>query len=144
MKPAEPPLRDDDVVVEQDDSFTIACKHSLIGGCGGSDGPSPGGACTDLYAFGLSVSVSDGNTFQSICDATVTAVDGEYSETLQTGPSSGTSCLYLGAGERPGTYTITAVKSGYMNATQSNVKVVSDGCHVSGVAVKLTLVVNVS
>ena len=108
----------------------------LLSGCGGGGA---GGFCTDLYAYGLNVTVSDGSTFQPVCDATVTAVDGEYTETLMPLPASSSSCAYVGAGERPGTYTVTASKSGYMNGTQSNVKVVSDGCHVAGVAVTLTL-----
>jgi hypothetical protein len=104
--------------------------------CGGSG---PGGACTALYAYGLSVTVRDDATSAPICDATVTAVDGTHSEQLEKSPGGGTDCGYFGAGERAGNYTITAVKSGYMNATQSNVVVTADQCHVKGVAVTLRM-----
>jgi hypothetical protein len=104
-------------------------------GCGGG----PGGlACTDLYAYGLNVTVRDDATSSTVCDAVVTAVDGAYSEVLQSQPT-GSSCAYVGAGERAGNYTITATKSGFMDATQSGVVVTADACHVKGVTVMLRL-----
>src|SRR4051812_47378244 len=102
----------------------------LFAGCGGGPG---GQACTDLYAYGLTVTLKDAATGQPICDAVVTAADGAYSEELQKLDFNPSDCSYVGAAERAGNYTLTAVKTGYMNATQSGVVVTADACHVMGV-----------
>jgi len=115
----------------------VAASLSLsmsLSSCGGDPG---GPACTALYAYGLNVTVKDDATSMPICDAVVTAVDGAYTETLQN-QSLGSDCTYVGAGERAGNYTITATKSGFMNATQ-NAVVTADSCHVKGVAVMLRM-----
>ncbi len=104
-----------------------------LSSCGGGGGT----VCTSIYAYGLTVTVTDAATQQPICDATVTATDGTYSEQLQ--PANSSPCSYLGAGERPGTYTVTATRSGYMNTIESNIRVTSDGCHVQGVSINLNL-----
>lgn len=90
--------------------------------------------CTLLFAYGLNVRVeaSDGT---QICDATVTATEGSYSETL----TAGGDCNYLGAGERAGTYRIRAEKSGFNAAVQEDVVVDEDECHVMGENVELTM-----
>ena len=75
-------------------------------------------------AFGLSVTVRNGNNL--VCDATVTATDGSYSETLRRQNSD---CSYAGAAERPGTYSVTAT-AGSTTATVTGVRVGSDRCHV--------------
>jgi len=48
----------------------------------------------------------------------------------------------MGAGERPGVYTITVRKSGYADWTRAGVAVgmTADGCHVSGVHLDAALV----
>jgi hypothetical protein len=108
------------------------CLFTGLLGCGGT----PGLGCTDLYAYGLTVTVKDAATMQPICDATVTATDGSYSETLQAG---GLGCSFVGAGERAGTYTVSAAKSGYVTAAQNGIVVTADTCHVHGVMVALSL-----
>ena len=114
--------------------ITSLLSPIMTTGCGSG----PGGlACTDIYVFGLNVTVKDDATGTPICDATVTAVDGAYTETLQV-QAFGGDCTYAGAGERAGNYTITATKSGFMNATQ-NAVVTADRCHVKGVEVPLRL-----
>lgn len=119
-------------------SLSLAVAPLLLPLFASSCGGGPGGlACTDLYAYGLNVTVKDDATGAAVCDAVVTAVDGAYTETLQN-PGLGSDCTYVGAGERAGNYTITATKSGFMNATQ-NAVVTADACHVKGVAVMLRL-----
>ncbi len=99
----------------------------------------PGGiGCTDIYIHGLTVSVKDDATNQPICDAVVKAVDGTYSETLQP-QSLGSDCTYGGAGERAGNYTISATKTGYLDAMQGGNVVTADACHVKGITVTLRM-----
>jgi hypothetical protein len=83
-----------------------ACSGSVV--C--PDQASPGVAVTVLNASGIRV-----------CDAVVTATDGEYSTRLQAGPR-GVSCRYFGAYDRPGDYTVH-VRLGYFTKTASNIVV---------------------
>lgn len=64
------------------------------------------------------------------CEATVVAVDGDYSEVLScsTGYPNPDDCSCSGAGERAGTYTVTATW-GHLTETQ-DVIVTADECHV--------------
>jgi hypothetical protein len=92
--------------------------------------------------FGLSVSVVDGATGAPICDATVTAQDGDYNEMLATLGSAEGVCWYSGAGERPGTYTLTATL-GSRTKVVPDVRVIASGddsCpHVVNQMVTITL-----
>ena len=93
-------------------------------------------ACTADYRYGLTVTVVD-EAGAAICDATVTITDGDYEETLEN--VGGDDCAYVGAGERAGTYAITAEKAGYQTASESGVVVDEDECHVIAETVELTL-----
>jgi hypothetical protein len=100
-------------------------------------------SCTDDFRFGLSVSVVDRVTGALICDATVTATDGNHSETLMMLPreplgDGGIQCLYVGAGERAGTYAIDARAEGRESST-TGIELTKDACHVEQRAVKLEL-----
>ena len=89
------------------------------------------GNCTDIAEAGLTVYVLDQTTGAPICNATVTATDGTYTETLQqTSPASG--CYYAGAYERAGTYDVTVAAPGYATSSQSGIVVPSGVCHVQG------------
>lgn len=92
-------------------------------------------ACTLLYAYGLSATVADANTGAAITNATLTLTDGAYQETMQTFPSGD----YVGAGERAGTYTLTASAPGYQDKTIPNIVVTRDQCHVMGVHVDVQM-----
>jgi hypothetical protein len=98
-----------------------ACAESRS--CGTTDG---------LAISGLSVTVRNGNG--PVCNATVIATDGSYSETLRRN----SDCSYYGATERPGTYAVTAT-AGSATATVTGVRVGSDSCHVSTEAVTIDL-----
>src|SRR5512135_3635512 len=76
-------------------------------------------ACAAYAAAGLGVSVTDADTGQPICDATVTATDGAYREKL-----SAVGCTYSGAYERPGTYTVKASRDGFTPKETGSVRVV--------------------
>jgi len=82
--------------------------------------------------YGLSVTVRSGE--ELVCDATVTATDGSYSETLRLG----SDCTYTGAVARPGTYVVTAT-AGAATAMVTGVRVGSDRCHVRAEHVTITL-----
>lgn len=96
-------------------------------------------SCTDIFFYGLTVTIRDDATNQPICDATVSAVDGAYSEQLVPQSIGTSDCTYAGAGERAGTYTLTAKKSGYQDTVQAGNVVNADACHVRGITVALRM-----
>jgi uncharacterized surface anchored protein len=90
------------------------------------------GACTANFVMGVNVRVIDAATGAAIGGATLTLADGDYTEILTESLSSSISGSYYGAGERPGTYTLTVQAAGYQDATLEDIVVVTDecGCHV--------------
>ena len=91
-------------------------------------------ACTTDARPGLSVSVVDSVTGALVCAATVTATDGSYSETLRTldplsSADGGTQCVFFGAGERAGTYTVDATAEG-RESRVTGIEVTRNDCHV--------------
>jgi hypothetical protein len=120
--------------------IAIAALAMGSAGCHEQGNPqAPDGACTAQFVYGLNVTVQDRVTGQRICDAQVIAVSGSYRETLDPrGPTE--SCTYAGAGERRGTYDITASKSGYISTAQTGIRVDADQCHVIPVKVTLELI----
>ena len=109
----------------------LALLSSQQLGC--SDG---GRVCSDQAIAGVTVTVVDSNGAR-VCDATVVAHDGTFSENLmQLGYGSG--CTYGGAWERAGTYTIDVV-SGSKTKSVENVVVTSGECHVNGQGLTVTL-----
>lgn len=111
----------------------VATLAASASGCLG------GTACTAVLIYGLNVTVVDATTQARLCDAQVVARDGAYSETLTLQP--GSPCTYVGAGERPGAYTLTATQTGYATITRAAPAVVRDesGCHVLGVSYTISL-----
>jgi hypothetical protein len=92
--------------------------------------------CTANAIAALTVTVLDSSGAR-VCDATVVAHDGTFSETLMS-LDYDTSCTYAGAWERRGTYTID-VASGSKSKTVSNIVVTGDECHVNGQVLTVTL-----
>jgi hypothetical protein len=80
-----------------------------------------GVVCTAIAKAGLGVDVKDETTSQPICDATVTATEGTYSERLVA-----VGCTFAGAFERTGTYTVRAEKAGFAPKEVGKVVVVMD------------------
>ncbi len=100
---------------------------------------SPSRVCTAVYAYGLSVTVTDAVSAAPVEGVTAEIRDGTgwvdpYVTVLGNN--------VMGAGERPGVYTIAVRKSGYADWTRSGVTVRmgSDGCHVEGVHLDAALV----
>jgi uncharacterized protein YfaS (alpha-2-macroglobulin family) len=73
-------------------------------------------------AVGLDVGVTDDQTGAPICDATVTAIDGSYSEELQK-TTDARGCRFRGAFSRPGVYSVRAERDGFLPMTRENVRV---------------------
>ena len=91
------------------------------------------GPCTPDRRLGLGIVVANDQTGAHVCDATVTARDGAYSETLRpTSWSLVSPCLYVGASERSGTYSVHAEAARLSPGMLSSVTVpiTEDGCHV--------------
>ena len=108
-----------------------------LGGCG-----SGSVSCSADFRYGLVVTVIDGATGARICNASVTAVDGAHQETLGTFPllilDGGADCIYQGAGERAGTYSVDA-RSDAREKLVSGVVVGHDQCHVIARQLTITL-----
>jgi hypothetical protein len=93
-------------------------------------------ACTADVRLGLGIVVVNDETGAHLCDAVATASSGSYSETLvRTSDARVSGCLYVGAAERPGTYSVHAEAVGFAGSTLPNVtvSVTRDGCHVQQV-----------
>jgi len=82
-----------------------------------------------VIAVGLDVGVANIDTGAPICDATVTAIDGSYSEELQA-TTDARGCRFRGAFSRPGVYSVRAERQGFLPMTLSHVTVVAGkgGC----------------
>jgi len=111
-------------------------------GCGDELPGDPKIVCTAIATAGLGVEVKNETTSEPVCDATVTARDGAYSERLVAVP-----CRYVGAFERPGTYTVRVEKDGYAPKEVERVQVVMDNglCpHVEETSLTILLVPQVA
>ena len=93
-------------------------------------------ACTTVFVYGLNVTLVDADTGAAIDGATLTLTEGAYSETMEAFPGSG---YYVGAGERAGTYTLTAEADGYESQTVTDIVVGADECHVIPVTLTVEL-----
>lgn len=100
-------------------------------------------ACTPDRRLGLGIVVVNDQTEVHLCDAVVVALSGSYSETLRRMSDARVSgCLYVGADERSGTYSVQAEAPGFSPTTLGNVTVpvTKDGCHVEQVIRTIRLV----
>lgn len=102
-----------------------------LGGCDLIDGP--GVICTANFVFGLSVAVQDSTTgAPAASGAELIARDGAYADTAGFPPGRPDldAQPLVSAGERPGTYTVTVRKPGFVDWVRSGVVVTADECHV--------------
>jgi hypothetical protein len=111
---------------------------SVVLGLAGCESPTGGVICTAIAVDAIVVTVMDGASNQRICDASVTAAEGSFSEVLRTFPA-GTECTYSGPTERAGVYEVRVSRAGYAPTTTSNVRVTRDECHVIPVRITVTL-----
>lgn len=86
-----------------------------------------GANCSSVAYPGLSIRVQDLSD-SPVCDAVVTVTDGDFSQELTTARSS--DCIYFGADERPGTYTIEAARRGAIGTVQGVDVTTTGDCHV--------------
>ncbi len=112
----------------------FAIVGSQLGGCV-INGLDLGAPCTNLYAYGVNVTLTNAVTGAPIDNATLTLTEGDYTETMQLVPTGD----YVGAGERAGTYTLTASAPGFQPQTINNIVVTADRCHVRGVHLNIAL-----
>ena len=103
----------------------------VLCGCPGFLGP----VCTANFAYGVNATVTDAVTGEPVADATLILSAGSYQETMQAFPDGD----FVGAGERAGTYTLTASAPGYQDLTIDSIVVTADECHVRGVHVDVPL-----
>ncbi len=94
--------------------------------------------CTEELRAGLEITVRDGVGGDFLVEGVeVTAIDGDYQETLQNFTGSN---IFVGAFERTGSYTIIASKNGYAdNSSSAPVIVNKDACHVITEKVEIIL-----
>ncbi|MBW2937363.1 carboxypeptidase-like regulatory domain-containing protein [Aureisphaera sp. CAU 1614] len=84
--------------------------------------------CTEEFVYGLSITITDANSGEVITmDITVTAEDGNYTEELM---AFFDFTNFVGAGERPGTYTIHISAEGYEEIVSQPIEVGANECHV--------------
>ncbi len=110
----------------------------FAGGCGG--GPD-GTACPAIAKSNFTVTVTDTSTGLRICDATVSATEVGTGSMMNLMAAGGAAdCTYSGGFyESPGTFNITASKSGYIPSTQFNVVVAKATCGIEPAMVSLKL-----
>jgi hypothetical protein len=98
--------------------------------------------CTGVFVWGLRVTVQDSVTgAPAASGAQLIARDGAYADTSAFPPDRPDldGQPLVGAGERPGTYTVTVRKSGFMEWVRTGVVVTADECHVRPVDVAARL-----
>ncbi len=114
---------------------------SQLSGCLESQtGPEDGGiACTELYAYGATVRVSDVTTGAPLTSASVSArsPSGEEAPAFESWADSEPG-TWVGLGETTGEWTISAQVSGYI-AQSRTITLDSDGCHVIGQTIDFAL-----
>ena len=94
--------------------------------------------CTEQYVYGLNVNVNDANTGQPLTEGvTVTATEEDYEEALMLIEGNET---FVGAGERPGLYTVEVIAVGYQLYVLEGVFLDFDGCHVVPQVINVDLV----
>lgn len=136
--------------------LAIASCGALMYSCGQGDiGPSPEGAatpqtqpagtpspssppvpivCTQEYVYGVVVALRDPDG-DPIDDATLILSDGNYSEEMDSQEPG----LYVGAGERPGTYRLSISAPGFEPQVLQQITVSSGTCHVTVAARQIVL-----
>ncbi len=83
----------------------------------------------------MNVTLTDAATGAAIDNATLTLTEGSHAEEMQLIPTGD----YVGAGERAGTYTLTATAPGFLSQIINDIVVTADRCHVHGVHLDVAL-----
>ncbi len=97
-------------------------------------------ACTEQFVYGLNITIKDSNTNTVITEnITVIALDGDYEEQLMIIEGFDT---FIGAGERPGNYSIEVTSLSYQTFNSEIIQVDADQCHVIPELVEINLIPN--
>jgi hypothetical protein len=120
----------------------FALSVLALGACDLVDSPQV--FCTDNFVYGLVVAVQDSLTgAPTASGAQLIARDGAYADTMAFPPNRPDldDRTLTGAGERPGTYTATVSKAGFLDWVRSGIVVTEDqyGCHVQPVSLTARL-----
>ncbi len=93
--------------------------------------------CTKEFVYGLHTTIRDAATSQAIAkESILTLQDGNYEEVVT---NSWDGLTLVGAGERPGTYTVTVEHPDYLTWSVSGLEVTADECHVIPVSLAIGL-----
>lgn len=104
---------------------------TLAGGCSADSAE-----CTGVRSVGIVLAVTNADTGEPICDATVRLEHARYAEQLTAeGPDP---CRYLG-GNVSGTYTVTVTRDGYAAASAVVEVAASGDCGVEPEEVEIRL-----
>ncbi|HEU4407484.1 MAG TPA: carboxypeptidase-like regulatory domain-containing protein [Polyangiaceae bacterium] len=97
-------------------------------------------ACTEEIVETLAVDIRDERGAE-VCDARVVASSGGLDIELVPSPVGGGDCYWSGLPERPGLYTVTVSKPGYLTRKVGPFEASLDalGCHVVPVPVNVTI-----
>ncbi len=96
--------------------------------------------CVDEPVDTASLIVTDADTTERICDATIEIRNGEYEETVPAADLPPEQCLYHTSSFREGTYDVTVSRDGYATQTFEDQRVFSSGrCHREGIKLKVAL-----
>ena len=119
----------------------IAITSAALGNC-----RSPFGVvCTDIFKYGLHITVADSATGSPPLEATLTATSGSFVEVdgprgpLQQVVNGPPVLVLYAAGERPGWYTVLVQAPGYLDWRRAPVRVTADQCHVRPVEITARL-----
>ena len=91
--------------------------------------------CTGEFVYGVSVEAMDSTTSEPVTEGlTGTLVDAGHTEVMEV-----IGNRLVGAGERPGNYSITVSALGYEAWNRSGIEVHSGDCHVTTVHMQARL-----
>jgi len=112
----------------------ILCMIPLFA-CGIECPITNGPVCTEVFVYGVNVTLTDTETGEPVTGATLVLSEATYTETMR----EITPGQYVGAGERPGTYELTVEAEGFLPESRSMIVVTADECHVIPVNLDIAL-----
>ncbi|MBD0831390.1 hypothetical protein [Aestuariibaculum sediminum] len=112
--------------------FVTVLAFLICFSCSKNNDSDEGIICTDIFVYGLNITLIDAETQNKITNnatnnVEVKVTEGNYKEIFKqfTGFDS-----FSGAGERPGTYVITVTSAKYKTFISDPITIETDGCHV--------------
>jgi hypothetical protein len=112
----------------------MVVRSLVLAGCATIVACDAASTCDFNFAMGLVVTAVDASG-AAACDVLIEIQAGDYVESKQLEP---TDCVFRGAGERAGTYLVSASRNGTVLASE-RVTVEADECHVKTESVTLVV-----